>query len=150
MGRGLFFLLEFFLLLTLAKNFFKDDYVPKGYVNVEKHLDPQGFQDFTDYVVFTYDSTEPIEKDTRYTKVTAEDIEVIAGYFENFRGWMEVEDRLDEYSFDDDCISEGDYYIIKTREGEPIGESQYGKYDSYTIHFFDSEGMTLYYIHNNI
>lgn len=46
--------------------------------------------------------------------------------------------------------NEGDYARIATKEGEKIGDSKYQKYDNYSIYFFDTETLTLYYIHNNI
>ena len=64
---------------------------------------------------------------------------------------MKSESRLDEYDFDTSVINEGDYVKIVTKEGQPInGDSTYGKYDNYSIYFFDIETLTLYYIHNNI
>ena len=62
---------------------------------------------------------------------------------------MKTENRLDEYDFNQTCISAGDYVLIKTKEGEPIGDSYYEKYDNYTLYFFDTESLTLFYIHNN-
>ena len=58
--------------------------------------------------------------------------------------------QLDEYDFNESIINEGDYVKIKTKEGQPIGNSKYKKYDNYNVYFFDSETKTLYYIHSNI
>ena len=63
---------------------------------------------------------------------------------------MESKDRLKEYDFDVTKITEGDFFRIKTKEGESIGDSKYQKFDNYTLYFFDTETLTLYYIHNNI
>lgn len=140
-------------LLLFALNgcgLFRDAHIPDGYVSAEEHFDPQGFQDHTDFCVYRYDSAEEVKKDTAYRKMTQADVDDIAGYFSNFREWMEAQQRLDEYTFDETCISEGDYCFVKTLEGQPIAGGAYGKYDNYTVYCFDSESLTLYYIHSNI
>ena len=38
----------------------------------------------------------------------------------------------------------------ETKEGKEIEDSKYGKFDDYSVYFFDAETLTLYYIHNNI
>ena len=53
------------------------------------------------------------------------------------------------FIFDYEIIDENDYVRIKTSEGEPIGDREYGKYDNYDVYFFDVESLTLYYIHSN-
>ena len=63
---------------------------------------------------------------------------------------MKLENRMDEYTFDIASVSFGDYVRIETKEGKPIGESRYGKYDDYNVYFFDTDTKTLYYIHTNI
>ncbi|MBR5345699.1 MAG: hypothetical protein IK127_07720 [Clostridia bacterium] len=123
--------------------------IPAGFVSKEEHFDPHGFQDYTDYCKYQYTSTEPFRKDTRYHFITDDEIENVSGYFEDFYRWMKTENRLDEYDFNQTCISAGDYVLIKTKEGEPIGDSYYEKYDNYTLYFFDTESLTLFYIHNN-
>ena len=74
----------------------------------------------------------------------------IKSYFNDFKSVMESKERLNEYDFDIDSITENDYVRIITKEGTPIGDSTYGKFDNYSIFLFDSETLTLYYIHNNI
>lgn len=124
--------------------------IPKGYTDKEEHYDQDGFQDYTDYAKYIYPSQEIIINDSEYEKITKDDIENIEGYFENFRNWMRVCNRLDEYDFDESIINEGDYIRIKTKEGQKIGDSKYEKYENYSIYYFDLETLTLYYIHNNI
>ena len=118
--------------------------IPAGYLQKEEHFDPKGFQDYTDYCKYWYADTAPFEADERWHPVSEEEIEEIRGYFENFRGWMETEKRLDEYDFDPDCIGAGDYVRFW------IKSSHWSKYDDYTIYFFDSQSHVLYYIHTNI
>ena len=118
--------------------------IPAGYLQKEEHFDPDGFQDYTDYCKYWYPDAGAFEKDGRWHAVSEEEIEEIRGYFENFRGWMEVEKRLDEYDFDPDCIGAGDYVRIE------IGSTHWSPYDDYTLYFFDAESDILYYIHSNI
>ena len=63
---------------------------------------------------------------------------------------MKAADRQSEYDFDDSCISKGDYFCIKTKEGQEIGTGNYDKFDNYTVYFYDSESSILFYIHTNI
>lgn len=124
--------------------------IPRGFTEKEEHFDPEGFQDYTDYCKYIYSEVAPFSNDARYHAVTAGEIPEIRAYFENFAGWMETEDRLNEYDFSPECITEGDYVLIKTKEGQRIGDGRYSKYDDYTVYFFDTGSLTLYYIHTNI
>ena len=126
------------------------DYVLRGYTDSEEYYDKNGFQDYTDFCIYRYDSAEKFIYSRLYNKVSENDVENIRSYFDNFKGWMEAENRLDEYSFDSASVSAGDYYHIETKEGEPIGQGKYSKFDNYSIYFFDVESKTLYYIHTNI
>jgi hypothetical protein len=124
--------------------------VPEGYMDKEEHFDKNGFQDYTDYCKYYYDSAEAFESNAFYEPVTDDDIENIRSYFMNFRFWMMGSDRLNEYDFNSFCITSGDYVRIITKEGQPIGDTRYGKFDNYTVYFFDTDTCTLYYIHGNI
>ena len=121
--------------------------IPDGYIGKEEYYDRNGFQDYTDYAKYMYDTKDIITSDKEYKKIELDDIQNIVGYFENFSGWMEAADRLSNFDFDINDINEGDYVKIKTKEGQKVGN---GKYDNYSIYFFDIETLTLYYIHNNI
>lgn len=127
-----------------------DSHIPGGYISSEEYWDEEGFQDYTDFCIFKYDSAHSFESRSGYSKITEDDIEKVAGYFSDFKRWMEAEERLDEYSFDESCISEGDYCLIKTKEGQSIGNVTYGEYDCYSVYFFDAETLTLFFIHNDI
>lgn len=124
--------------------------IPKGYIDKVEYYDNEGLSDHTDYAKYIYKSKEVVLKNKEYKKVKQEDIQNIIGYFENFAGWMTTLERLNEYDFDTNAISEGDYIKIITKEGQKIGDSKYDKYDNYSIYFFDIETLTLYYIHSNI
>ncbi|MBR5342456.1 MAG: hypothetical protein IK149_01015 [Oscillospiraceae bacterium] len=117
--------------------------IPSGFVSKEEHFDKNGFQDFTDYCKYSYPDSLSFEQDPQYRMLTEGDLEEVRGYFDDFSKWMKTEHRLEEYDFDESCISEGDFAKI---------ESEYGhghKYYIYTVYFFDTDSCTLYYIHEN-
>lgn len=121
--------------------------IPKGYVKSEEYFDKEGIQDYSDYAKYIYDNEEVIINDDKYKKISEDDIENIRSYFDDFSRVIRLEGI---YDFDTSIITDGDYVRIKTKEGEEIGDSTYGKYDNYSVYFFDRETLTLYYIHNNI
>lgn len=121
--------------------------IPKGYIKSEEHFDKDGMQDYSDYAKYIYDNEEVITNNKEYKEITIDDIDNVVGYFDDFYGVIKLEGI---YDFDTSIITQGDYVRIKTKEGEKIGNSVYGKYDNYSVYFFDKESLTLYYIHNNI
>ena len=112
-----------------------------------------GVQDFTDYAKYTYDSitTEDLSASKYFNVTTAEDVKEILLHIEDFEGRVEtVGGELKEnYDFDKTVVSEGNYFYIKTKDGDPIGQGTYGKFDNYTVYYFDFATQTLYYFHNN-
>ena len=60
------------------------------------------------------------------------------------------EELKDNYDFDKNIVSEGDFFYIETKDGEPIGQGTYGKFDNYSVYYFDVDAQILYYFHNNI
>lgn len=145
-----------FLILLLTALIFgltgcsKDRMILDGYNKSEEYWDKSGFQDYTDYCKYYYNDSNLFKENSYYKLVKQTDIEELRGYFNNFYEWMKTSNRLNEYDFLNDYISEGDYFYIKTKEGEKIGNSYYGKYDNYTIYFFDTDQNILYYIHSNM
>ncbi len=141
------------ILLLVLSGCTTDPAVLKGYTAKQEYFDPAGFQDFTDYCKYVYDENadDAFKQSGLYQTVSDSDVSRIAGYFENFSGWANMVDHLKgKYDFDNALISAGDYYYIKTKEGTPIGDSEYGVYDNYTVYFYDMQTHTLFYIHNNI
>lgn len=124
--------------------------IPDGYIDKEKYYDQDGFQDYTDYAKYMYETQNIITSNKDYKKIEQDDVQDVVGYFEDFSSWMESADRLSEFDFDINDINEGDYVKIKTKEGQKIVNGKYEKYDNYSVYFFDIETLTLYYIHNNI
>lgn len=81
----------------------------------------------------------------------------LLGYIDNFENWVNVTREGDDdnalvvnYHFSRADIDESDYLYIYDREGKPIGDGAYSKYDYYNVYFFDSQTTTLYYFYNNI
>ena len=112
------------------------------------------FQDYTDYAKYTYESVtaQHLDSSKYFKEITPEDVKEILLYIENFEDWVdEVGDEVKEnYDFDKTTVSEGNYFYIKTKYGEPIGKETYDKFYSYTVYYFDIDAQTLYYFHNNI
>lgn len=115
-----------------------------------------GFGDSTDFGIYTFPGASPGESEY-FKPVTAESKNEMLGYIDNFENWVNVTREGDDdnalvvnYHFSRADIDESDYLYIYNREGKPIGEGVYSKYDSYNVYFFDSQTTTLYYFHDNI
>ncbi|MBQ4617557.1 MAG: hypothetical protein IJB27_04205 [Clostridia bacterium] len=113
-----------------------------------------GFQDFTDYAKYTYESVtaQDLKESKFFSETTADDVEEILLHIDNFEEWVETigEELKDNYDFDKNIVSEGDFFYIETKAGEPIGQGTYDKFDNYSVYYFDIDTQTLYYFHNNI
>lgn len=107
-----------------------------GYIDKEEHLDESRFQDFTDYCKYFYDENgkKLFEESGLYTEVDKG--YTVKKYVDDFRQWMEAEDRLDEYDFKTSQITKGDYYNIVDERPDT---------ECYTLYLYDSETNTLYY-----
>lgn len=125
------------------------DGVPLGFTNRMESFEEIPFQDWTDLCWYQYDSADPFMDNNEFQQVHTEDISSIKGYFNNVLSCLEGSDRLKNYDFLPSYISEGDYMKLETMEGQPRGDSTYGRYDYYTIWLFDVESLRLYYIQNN-
>ena len=102
-----------------------------------EYWDNSSFQDYTDYYKSKYDDL--IKNNQAYGIVRKEDIDVLKKHFDDFSSWLKY--RAYEYDLDNIYITEGDYFLIK---------KDIGKYDNYTVYFYDIETHILYYIHSNI
>ncbi|MBQ8183448.1 MAG: hypothetical protein IJ025_06065 [Clostridia bacterium] len=122
--------------------------------NSEEFYTSGGFQDFTDYAEYSYDSVtvQDFEKSEYFSVTTEEDVKEIMLHIENFEEWVDIVggELKANYDFDKNVVSEGDFFYIKTKDGEPIGEGTYGKFDSYTVYYFELDSQTLYYFHNKV
>ncbi|MGN0602081.1 MAG: hypothetical protein ACI4I7_05155 [Oscillospiraceae bacterium] len=120
------------------------DYADEYYSN--------GFQDYTDYVKYYYDDIDYEDlENSLLNSVEYDDINNIFSYIDDFCGWaINHEEVQAGYDFSVRQLQVGDYYYIDTKEGEPIGDSYYGKFDDYSVYYFDVDKQILYYFHNNI
>ena len=113
-----------------------------------------GFQDYTDYAKYFYESVtvQNLEASEYFAAATTEDVEEILLYIGDFEGWADMTggEFKEHYDFDKAAVSEGDFFYIQTRYGEPIGDGTYGKFDDYTVYYFDVDAQILYYFHSNI
>ena len=150
--KNFFILFIGILIISFAFYNLQDKAIINGYYDKAEHYNPNGFQDYTDYCKYFYNEKydDKFKKNKLYSQVSEEDISNIISYFENFKEWMNLSNRSDEYDFSESSITQGDYVFIKTKEGEKIGDTYYEKFDSYSVYFYDIEKHTLYYIHSNI
>ena len=115
-----------------------------------------GFGDYTDYGKYRYENVDAsvLESSEYFAEVAPGDLENIGSYLDYFENRVSViGGELEQgYDFDRSLVSAGDYFHIRTKEGEPIGTggSVYRKFDNYTLFYFDPDSGTLYYFHSNI
>ena len=114
-----------------------------------------GGGDYTDYAKYTFDSVniKKLKKSKYFKKITNADVKEILLYINDFEKWVESTSSIElkeNYDFDKNIVSKGDFFYIETKEGEPIGQGTYDKYDNYDVYYFDVENSILYYFHNNI
>ena len=113
-----------------------------------------GFQDYTDYGKFYYDSVD-FTQNTCFQKIDASHIPVLEEHLDDFEKWIALlrEDETSQklvthYDFDRSLIDCEDYlYIESERHTWSDGHTSLVNYN---IHFFDTQTNTLYYFHSNI
>ena len=114
----------------------------------------EDFQDYTDYCKYYFSENDTIIehlKENKYFKlVTANDVEEVKGYFENFKGWVEYEEYKDKYDFTYESVDTSDYFYIENKDTCEKYKNYPDKYAAYNVYFFDVQTKTLYYIHSNI
>lgn len=125
-----------------------DKAIVKGYYDKSEYYDSEGFQDYTDYCKYYYkeEYDDKFSENKLYSLVKEDDISDIVNIFRDFKQQMSLANRFDEYDFEESVITSGDYVYIKAKEYD----SDFEKYDSYTVYFYDTSEHILYYIHSNI
>ena len=116
-----------------------------------------GFQDYTDYAKYYYDSVD-FTNNEYFTKIAQYDTDNLNEYLDNFESWIETFRRGDatseivvNYDFKRNLIDENDYVYIYFKEYNTDGvDYDDMKFFNYDIYFFDTQTNTLYYFHNNI
>lgn len=113
-----------------------------------------GFQDYADYAIYHYKSTN-VEENKYLKKVQESDKEVILVHLDVFEVWIEAIKNNDasnevvvNYDFDREIIDTEDYFYIDSKEETwDDGETALVKHN---IYLFDTQTQILYYFHNNI
>ena len=109
-----------------------------------------GIADFIKYKKIYYDanSEEKFRNSDLYTCIDQTNIDEVKNYFNYATNLI---NNKKKYDFEDSIVTFGDYFYLYTMEGKEINGSKrkYGKYDLYTIYFYDIESHTLFYLHNN-
>ena len=138
--------------LSLYYSLMRDKMILPGFIKSEESVDSFSFQDFIDYGKYYYDKDfdEKFASTKEYKVIQEEEVSNIVGYFDNFKEVNNSTNKIKNYHFDTGIIDAGDFVYVVTKEGREIGGSSYGKYDDYTVYFYDVASHTLYYIHSNI
>jgi len=122
---------------------YKDKMILKGYYEKDEHFQKSGFQDHTDHCKYFYKKLDDdkFKNNIKYIKIEEDDIDFIKGYFKDTQKWININANLDDFDFDYEAITMGDYYYLDLKESG---------YNNYNLYFYDVENHVLYYIHSNI
>ena len=113
-----------------------------------------GFQDYTDYAKYYFNSANA--KENQYlNKIQDADFAIINTHLDDFEGWIETIRNSDpssevvvNYDFDREIIDTEDCFYIDSEEHTwSDGHTSLVKYN---IYLFDTQTQVLYYFHNNI
>ncbi len=115
----------------------------------EAFYSSDGFQDYTDYGIYTFEEVD-LSQNEYFKPITAFEQGRLELYLDDYEQWVEMHRENDpegelstHYDFDRDFIDDEDYCYISVRDpANPIY--------SYDIYFFDTQSNTLYFFHNNI
>ena len=113
-----------------------------------------GFQDYTDYAKYYFNSANA--KENQYlNKIQDADFAIINTHLDDFEGWIETikdsessNEVVVNYDFDREIIdTEDDFYIDSEEHTWSDGHATLVRYN---IYLFDTQTQVLYYFHNNI
>ncbi len=136
----LIFIILFFNYLLSDKN------IINGYFKSETHGDKYGFQHYLEYYKYYYQTEKDTDFNTLYNKINNQNIDEIKLYYNNFKERMNVQNRLEEYDFNDNIIDENDYFILYDKNNRDFGK-KYAKFYYYTLYFYDTSSHILYVLH---
>ena len=114
-----------------------------------------GFQDYTDYAKYYYDSVDFTDNEY-FAKIQDSDMDNLNNHLDDFEAWIETYRNGDpsreivvNYDFDRSLIDNDDYLYVETEwfDSSDDGNAVFASYD---VYFFDVQTNTLYYFHNNI
>lgn len=128
----------------------KDDVLDSlGKYESKQFFTSGGFQDFTDYAKYCFDSVD--FSDNSYFQILTESSrENLEAHIDDFEDWIQAISDTDadnevvvNYDFDRSVISDADYIYI-------YDDPDYPELGNYNVYYFDVETNILYYFHNNI
>lgn len=144
----IFFIIISIILLFILSIFtidylMQDKNIPKGYYKSDTFGDKYGFQHYLEYYKYYYNDSANQDFYKQYNKISEKDIEEIKSYCNDFKERMKVQDRLNEYDFDDAIINKENYLkIIKPSKNHK-------KFYNYTIYIYDTNAHVLYCLHSS-
>lgn len=110
-----------------------------------------GFQDYTDFGIYTFSTDVDLSRNRYFAAVGEADIETLFKYIDHFEQWVEnirTTDPADElavnYAFDHAIVDTEDYFYIYDDERYEI------EFCYFDVWFFDTQTNTLYYFHDNL
>ena len=113
-----------------------------------------GFQDYTDYAKYYYDSVDFTDNEY-FSKIGQADINILNEHLDDFESCIEAHGYNDasseivvNYDFDRSLIDSEDYLYIDSEKH--TWDDGYTSLVNYDVYFFDTQTNTLYYFHNNI
>ncbi len=127
------------------------DTLPNYFASFE-YLDPNGFRDYTFYCKYYFKdiSAATFEDNRFFNEVKKDDLAEILSFIDEYESTTKSFEEVSRiYDFDKSVLKTGDFFYIKTLEGEPAGERTYEKFDYYSVFYFDLENQILYYFHND-
>ena len=128
----------------------KDDVLDSlGKYESKQFFTSGGFQDFTDYAKYCFDSVD-FSDNSYFQIVTESSRENLEAHIDDFETWIQLKRESDSknevgiyYDFDRSVITDGDYLYI-------YDNPEYPELGCYDVYYFDVESNILYYFHNNI
>ena len=128
----------------------KDDVLDSlGKYESKQFFTSGGFQDFTDYAKYCFDSVD-FSDNSYFQIITESSRENLEAHIDDFENWVQAVSDTDadnevvvNYDFDRSVISDADYIYI-------YDDPDYPELGNYNVYFFDVETNILYYFHNNI
>jgi len=113
-----------------------------------------GFQDYTDYGKFYYDSVD-FSQNPYFQKIDASHIPILEEHLDDFENWVDLfrkndscQELVGHYDFDRSLIDCEDYLYLESESR--TWSDGHTSLVNYNIHFFDTQTNTLFYFHNNI
>lgn len=128
----------------------KDDVLDSlGKYESKQFFTSGGFQDFTDYAKYCFDSVD-FSDNSYFQIITESSRENLEAHIDDFENWVQAVRDTDadnevvvNYDFDRSVISDTDYIYI-------YDDPDYPEFGNYNVYYFDVETNILYYFHNNI